>query len=83
MIGAKSTNGDTACYSQITLLDTIRTNVLVENNLCQGSDGTGFNLPHTPCGLLGGTNNAFINNVAGSSKVGFVLSGNIATCSGG
>jgi hypothetical protein len=49
MVGAKKTDGDTACYSQITLLDEIRTDVLVEKNLCQGSDGTGFNLPHTPC----------------------------------
>lgn len=57
MIGAlarPSMNGslvkdNIACYSQFTSLDWQNDNNVVQNNLCQGSAGTGFDLPHVPC----------------------------------
>ena len=72
---------DIACYSQYTALNWDNDANLVQNNLCQGSEGTGFEFPHTPCSYLG-QGLGFIDNVAGSAKIGFILSGP-QTCAGG
>lgn len=65
---------DVACYSQYTALNWDTDNNLVQNNLCQGSNGTGFEFPTTPCGYLG-LGLGFIDNVAGSANIGFLLNG--------
>ena len=59
-------------------------NVVVENNYCQGSDLTGFEFPHTPCDQLSPTaaTSKFTDNVAGSTQIGFILSGDM-DCAGG
>lgn len=76
---------DIACYSQYAVKweDEEEDEVFnfVQNNLCQGSQGTGFNFPHTPCQYLG-SEFGFTNNVAGSSGIGFLLSGHM-DCAGG
>ncbi len=43
----------------------------VKNNLCQGSDGIGFALPHIPCEQLPLKQQIFEENTAGSCEIGF------------
>lgn len=81
MVGSL-TGDDIACYQQYTALDWTTANVLVENNHCQGSALTGFEFPHTPCEYLGVSGIGFVNNVAGSAKIGFLFSGGM-DCAGG
>ena len=80
MIGS-FTGDDVACYSQYTALNWNTDKNLVQNNLCQGSNGTGFDFPHTPCNSLG-KGVGFIDNIAGSAQIGYVLSGPMS-CAGG
>lgn len=72
---------DVACYSQYTAPSWDANACRVQNNLCQGSNKTGFEFPQTPCSQLG-KGMGFINNVAGSSHIGFLLSGPMQ-CAGG
>lgn len=54
----------------------------VYGNLCQGSDGIGFGLPHVNCDFL--DNELFYDNTVGSATVGFIYNKNtlLQTCQG-
>ena len=79
MIGARNKTtapanfvDDIACYIQYTTLNFGSDSNNVQNNICQGSEGEGFILPFVPCSQWK-ENTGFINNVAGSSKIGFLF----------
>ena len=63
---------DISCYSQYTTIDWSSDANTIQDNICQGSEGEGFTLPFMPCSLLG-TGKGFINNVAGSCIIGFLI----------
>jgi hypothetical protein len=79
LIGAQLKNGvdlsktvyDVSAYEQYLPIDFINGHVSVMNNLVQGSQGQGFVFPFTTCDLLKNYN--FVNNIAGSSKIGFMF----------
>ena len=54
-------------------------NVNVKNNLCLGSQGHGYALPHIKCDEL--ETNPFRDNTAGSCQIGFIFN-NIAAADG-
>lgn len=54
-------------------------NVNVNNNLCLGSQGHGFAVPHIKCDQL--ETNPFRDNTAGSCQIGFIFN-NIAAADG-
>ena len=72
-IMAASRTETTACFLFSTTPSFARDKVVVEDNICQGSSGNGFIFPYVPCSYAG-NNTRFINNEAGSCKVGFLLS---------
>jgi hypothetical protein len=68
-----------ACYYQYASPVFSSANIVVENNLCQGSNGDGFVLPHTPCSYLDDATR-FVSNTAGSCAVGFAFNAGTESC---
>jgi hypothetical protein len=71
------------CYYQYTPINWDVDNNFVSNNLCQGSDLTGFVFPFTPCEYLGQTTIGFIDNTAGLCVMGFMFNLSPGQCIGG
>jgi hypothetical protein len=73
---------NSACFYMETLINYKTANVKVYSNLCQGSDGLGFGLPHVDCDFL--DNQLFYDNTAGSCSVGFIYNRNtnLRVCQG-
>ena len=77
MIGARNRSGSTegdgdtiACFNQ--QRNHNATNDVVQDNICQGSQGAGFIIPWTSCGHLS-QESGYVRNTAGSADIGFVL----------
>ena len=51
---------------------------VIEDNICQGSQGYGFILPHVGCYEL--SSHMSKNNVAGSCRTGFIFNDNRQSC---
>lgn len=52
--------------------------IVVKDNVCQGSQGSGFIFPHVLCSDI--DNHTLTNNLAGSCAVGFELTDNKREC---
>jgi len=83
MVGAPM--GDNiACYIQYKGINYNTDNNLVQDNLCQGSELTGFIFPFTPCEFIGKSSTiGFIDNTAGSARIGVMLNVVPGACIGG
>jgi hypothetical protein len=71
------------CYLQYKGIDWNVDNNFVNNNLCQGSELTGFTFPFTPCDFIGQTTIGFLDNTAGSCAIGVMLNVIPGPCIGG
>jgi hypothetical protein len=67
-----------ACFATFKYINPIKDKVFISDNICQGSDGHGFALPHILCSEL--NTHTMGNNTAGSCMVGFIFNSVGADC---
>jgi hypothetical protein len=67
-----------ACIAAYDHINTKTAAIRVHDNLCQGSQGHGFAVPHVDCDDM--ENYPFQNNTIGSSEFGWIFSRGIGSC---
>jgi hypothetical protein len=67
-----------ACFASYKAVDPTSDNITVTNNLCQGSQGQGFAVPHVDCKDI--DIYPFAGNTAGSCQVGWIFARGVGTC---